>query len=636
MNTTLYPGIPFSPQAQLTDNIGAADTIIEVSDVSAFPPAPNLATIGTDEEGETILYTAKTETALSGCQRGVEGEARGWTAGELIGRNFTAKDHADLIAAATEAYGAAEAAQEAAATAGSVAAAKQPKLTGEPGQVVGFGADGAAVAVQGWSNQNLLINSGFRNPVNRNGRDEYTTAGMTIDRWMLSMSAPGISVRVLPEGISIDKAQAGVYGRITQSLDNPVSLSGATVTVSILAKGDTTPYLLLFLNGESSGVGMISIPLTDKYSLYSRTLTLRGGDLTQVAAAVGYQTSAPMGSCALLGFKLERGPVQTLARQNEDGEWEIIDPPDYDRQYALCSLYSPITGEWAGNQHSNPNLMDNWYFADPVNQRGQAEYTAGCSIDRWIVNYGVELKIEPGGISVSVNSGVENPTIYSPYSLSEIPKGMMVFSVIGNGVVYSMPFENDGSATPRVIKSLPTAFGSIRAQVLAGNKFLVVLLVTQGTTCFFQAAKLELGPIQTLARQDADGNWVLNDPPPNKALELAKCQRYQVVYGSSTNNFMLFTGKANTASTRAYFSAMFPQPLAKTPVLTINDINKFYVYDGTNHVPKTVQIASSDNNPDGVKAVTLMCDIAELGVESEAGTFFSLAAGAQIIFDANI
>ena len=103
MAAVLYPGIPFSPQAALTSNIGAADTIIEVSDVSAFPAAPNLATIGTDEEGETVLYTAKTGTALSGCRRGVEGAARAWTAGELIGRNFTAKDHADLIAAVGEA-----------------------------------------------------------------------------------------------------------------------------------------------------------------------------------------------------------------------------------------------------------------------------------------------------------------------------------------------------------------------------------------------------------------------------------------------------------------------------------------------------------------------------------------------------
>ena len=42
MATVLYPGIAFSPQATLTNNLGAADTIIEVSDASAFPPAPNL------------------------------------------------------------------------------------------------------------------------------------------------------------------------------------------------------------------------------------------------------------------------------------------------------------------------------------------------------------------------------------------------------------------------------------------------------------------------------------------------------------------------------------------------------------------------------------------------------------------
>ena len=101
--SVLYPGIPFSPQAVLTANVGEADTIIKVSDVNAFPPAPNLATIGTDENGETILYTAKTADALSGCQRGVEGAARAWDAGELIGRNFTAKDHTDLITATNDA-----------------------------------------------------------------------------------------------------------------------------------------------------------------------------------------------------------------------------------------------------------------------------------------------------------------------------------------------------------------------------------------------------------------------------------------------------------------------------------------------------------------------------------------------------
>ena len=88
----MYKGIPFSPQAALADNIGEADTVIPVTNIDAFPDAPNYATIGTDENGETILYAAKTDSALSGCTRGVEGTAKAWQAGEVIARNFNSVD----------------------------------------------------------------------------------------------------------------------------------------------------------------------------------------------------------------------------------------------------------------------------------------------------------------------------------------------------------------------------------------------------------------------------------------------------------------------------------------------------------------------------------------------------------------
>lgn len=135
MSTTLYPGIAFSPQTVLADNIGAADTIIPVADVSCFPDGPNLATIGTDETGETVFYAAKTADALSGCQRGVEGEARTWMAGEPVGRNFTAKDHNDLIDLLSQ---------------------KQDKFEGKSGQVVGFNAEGKAVPQEPPVPQNIV------------------------------------------------------------------------------------------------------------------------------------------------------------------------------------------------------------------------------------------------------------------------------------------------------------------------------------------------------------------------------------------------------------------------------------------------------------------------------------------------
>lgn len=95
----MYTGLAFSPQAQLANPISASDTIIPVNDISLFPEGPNYATIsGADGYGETILYTTTTGNSLSGCVRGVEGEAKAWDAGEAISRNWTAVDHDSLIA----------------------------------------------------------------------------------------------------------------------------------------------------------------------------------------------------------------------------------------------------------------------------------------------------------------------------------------------------------------------------------------------------------------------------------------------------------------------------------------------------------------------------------------------------------
>ena len=413
--------------------------------------------------------------------------------------------------------------------------AAQSKLTGLPGQVVGFNEDGEAEAVPGWSSPGLIVNGDFRRVVNRNGKDEYTAAGMTIDRWSLSMSAPGISLRVLPEGgVSLDKTQDGVFGRMAQSLESPGLLAGQTVTISILAKGDTTPYLLLFLNGEGSGVGTVNIPLTGEYRLYSVTKTLRAGEITRVDAAVGYQTSAPAGSCALLGMKIDLGTRQTLAHQDADGNWALNAPPDYALQYALCSLYSPTTGAFVGSQHSNPNLLDNWYFADPINQRGMAEYTrTGYCIDRWnatvtgtvvtLVDNKLRLTA-PADKNVYLLQYFERPLSPGEYTLSALAP-----EVKGTGYIQFVYADGTYGPAAKITES-----GLIVVAAVATKEVgRVVLQTNAGGSIIFEAAKLEPGLTQTLAHQDGDGNWVLNDPPPNRALELAKCQRHCIALGQT-------------------------------------------------------------------------------------------------------
>lgn len=94
---TMYPGIAFSPQTKLTAAINESDTVISVESTAGLPDGPNYATIGVDENAETIYYAVKLPTQLSGCVRGVEGLAKAWTIGDALGRNFTAKDYEAIL-----------------------------------------------------------------------------------------------------------------------------------------------------------------------------------------------------------------------------------------------------------------------------------------------------------------------------------------------------------------------------------------------------------------------------------------------------------------------------------------------------------------------------------------------------------
>ncbi|REK68008.1 MAG: hypothetical protein C6P35_03295 [Cohnella sp.] len=89
----MYPAIVNSPQTELAADINASATSIAVLNGAALPAAPNLATIGSDETAETILYTGKSGNTLTGVTRGFQGTAKAWTAGAKVARMFTAYDH---------------------------------------------------------------------------------------------------------------------------------------------------------------------------------------------------------------------------------------------------------------------------------------------------------------------------------------------------------------------------------------------------------------------------------------------------------------------------------------------------------------------------------------------------------------
>lgn len=552
MATTLYPGIPFSPQAALTNNIGAADTIIEVSDASAFPPAPNLATIGTDEGGETILYTAKTETALSGCRRGVEGTARAWMAGELIGRNFTAKDHTDLIAAVSETGAAVTAAGDAARAAQEAASAAEGKAA-EAAETAGEAARDATQA-----------------------REDAQTAA-----------------------------------------DAAATAQGAAETAQAAASA--------------------------AQEAAERALPITGGTMEG-------DVTVPWGKKIIFGAEgPDYGRLEFYADLPGDAHFQYADDPDITEREStrIGGIAAPKYNDEAANKkyvderaaagRRGDNLLDNWYFPDPINQRGQTEYTsAGYTIDRWSIEAGAKLKVLEDGVVFTPNPSNYNTCTQYVENYKELVGKQLTLSVLieentcancllwfygGNTDNFVCVTMNGSDKLYSVTMTPKSNITSLRCGFQGRNSAGSVKIL---------AVKLELGDQQTLAHQDAAGNWVLNDPPPNKAQELLKCMRYQMVFNWTPENFAV--GYGHTVSATAA-NAFLPAPtlMRTTPTISNTDGNNWNcIVNG-----KSVKITSIS-----VWFASKICIGIRLSGDFSMGSSYPLTINSsgtnKVIFDANL
>lgn len=150
------------------------------------------------------------------------------------------------------------------------------------------------------------------------------------------------------------------------------------------------------------------------------------------------------------------------------------------------------------SSYINTNLLDNAYWAIKdaiINQRGisGAFNTVGSYfIDRWVLTNG-SVEITDGGLKL-------------------------------DGTI-EQRFER--AFGDNVTASALSTIGFVKAEYDDDGKRFTI--TANGETII--AAKLELGNRQTLAHQE-DGEWILNDPPPNKALELEKCKRYYMNFPS--------------------------------------------------------------------------------------------------------
>ncbi len=410
--------------------------------------------------------------------------------------------------------------------------AQRPKITA--GDNITLKQEGSALEIGAVvPGKNLLINWDFRKPVNRNGKREYTGFGYTIDRW----STEGTTVKVEADGLLLENTSDTGSSQFVSTFEASRLIDGQIYTASLFLKNLVGSGSMVVQYREGAYTYLMGAPLSDGLISVSNRISTSG------ITILGYMVRIePNSSVKLIAAKLELGSVQTLARQNTDGEWEIIDPPDYDLQYLLCSQYSQSTWEWVGSQHSNENLLDNSRL--DINQRGLSEYTNyGYTVDRWALGGSAKNGKYTAASKTLSCDATTTAFIYLEQKI-ESPSRFA-----GKTLTLSALFGSANRAIVQIWRSNSSGTVALAASGTWGNDLFqfcsakipndvsdsdyIRIIVQTQNSIQIKAAKLELGPVQTLAHKDGD-TWVLNDPPPNKALELAKCQRYQAgkLYGN--------------------------------------------------------------------------------------------------------
>lgn len=212
-----------------------------------------------------------------------------------------------------------------------------------------------------------------------------------------------------------------------------------------------------------------------------------------------------------------------------------------------------------------PNLLDNWYFGRPVNQRGQTEYSGmGYTVDRWMIDV------------QSINVVDNGLTLDNALDMFQRCEGNTMNRLLGRTVTLSlltadnrlfygtMTLPSDRKSGGEFVTAYTDANGALQCYIDGtdnSNIDQIFRIYTKTTVTIF-AAKLELGPTQTLAHREGD-KWVLNEVP-DYGEQLRRCQRYfyrvnSHAYGWTYNN--------NTVN------CLIPLPvtLRTSPVITLNE-----------------------------------------------------------------
>ena len=280
----------------------------------------------------------------------------------------------------------------------------------------------------------------------------------------------------------------------------------------------------------------------------------------------------------------------------------------------------------------NPNLLDNWWFPNAVNQRGASSYpNDGYCIDRWYRKWFTAFTVSTSGISMTAGSSsvgqlVQEIEILNNHLLragKTITFSVLVTSVTGTGgrisIALGTAINNNSSNLVSTTFSTPGLYKiSVTLPESQGSRVNFIIQAELSSTINVLAAKVELGSAQTLCcNNGTDENpvWVLNEVP-NYAEELAKCQRYLWIIKATDNNHTIAYGSA-ADTTHAYFCLGLPVTMRQNKAFTVSTevINDTLprVYSNTANANKNASAIYSASVIGNQLSIGMTIDTATLG-----------------------
>lgn len=250
--------------------------------------------------------------------------------------------------------------------------------------------------------------------------------------------------------------------------------------------------------------------------------------------------------------------------------------------------------KWINPPSGGVNILDNWYFVNPINQRRVSGTVSevGYFIDRWKLTSG-EVTLQDEGILL-------NGTIIQILE-NALPNQQVSASYLTDSGVKEALYDND-----------------TKTFTISSDGELIY------------AAKLELGNTSTLGRKE-NGEWVLNNTPPNPADMLARCQRYYYrLYASGGYSIICTVYSYNR--TRLQGSMSLPVPLRDKPSFSYG--GPFTIYYNGGHKAVQTLLPVTLSNSMGFTSFPIEANLEE-GLDILVGALEGMT-GSYIELDANL